>query len=389
MTRRLAVVASHPVQYYAPLFRELTNHIELKVFYGHKASKADQATAGFGVGFEWDVDLLSGYNHEFLENAAKTPGLDRFGDIDTPRIGCKLKEGGFDAVLVLGWYRKIFLQALWAAKLSGIPVIVRGDSHLETPRSRPKRLAKQALYPIFLRQFDAALFVGARNQAYWHHYGYPCSRMFASPHCVDTSWFASRATSEARLALRQRLGIQERTPVALFAGKLIEFKRPGDVISAVAHARQKGLPAEVLVAGSGPLDANLRILAAQHSVPLHMLGFCNQSHMPAAYAAADVLILPSTGRETWGLVVNEAMACGKPAILSDAVGCAPDFATAVGAARTFPLGDSVACAEVLCETLTQPPPVEGIKKISQKFSIDAAIEGIMLAVQSVTAAERK
>ena len=389
MTKRLAVVASHPVQYYAPLFRELARHIDLTVFYGHKASEADQAKTGFGVGFEWDVDLLSGYNHEFLDNVAKSPGVGRFGGIDTPLIGRKLKEGRFDAVLVLGWYLKSFLQALWAAKRSRIPVIVRGDSHLETPRSRTKRFAKQALYPMFLRQFDAALFVGARNQAYWRHYGYPHSRMFASPHCVDTAWFASRATSEARLDLRQRLGIHQRAPVALFAGKLIDFKRPGDVISAAAHARHKGVPAEVLIAGSGPLDADLRMLAAQHSVPLHMLGFCNKSQMPAAYAAADVLILPSTGRETWGLVVNEAIACGKPAILSDAVGCAPDFAADRGAARTFPLGDTAACAEVLCETLTHPPAVEAIVRMSQKFSIEAAVEGIMLAVQSVAAADRK
>lgn len=389
MTVSLAVVASHPVQYYAPLFRELARRVDLTVYYGHRASQSDQARAGFGVGFEWDVDLLSGYHHEFLDNVAKSPELGRFEGVDTPGIGYKLRGRRIDAVLVLGWYLKCFLQTLWAAKRSGIPILVRGDSHLETPRSLLKRLTKQALYPIFLRQFDAALIVGVQNRAYWRHYGYPQSRMFASPHCVDTAWFASRATAEAATELRQTLGISQNAPVALFAGKLVDFKRPGDLIVAAADARRKGLAVEVLIAGSGPLEADLRALAARHNVPLHILGFCNQSQMPAAYAASDVLVLPSNGRETWGLVANEALACGTPVILSDAVGCAHDFARNGRAARTFRMGDIAGCAGVLCETLAHPPPHEEIIRINQEFSIEAAVAGIMQAAQSVASTGRK
>lgn len=380
---RLAIVASHPVQYYAPLFRKLAQHVDLTVFYGHRATQSDQARAGFAVGFDWDVDLLSGYEAQFLENVARQPGLGRFSGVDTPVIAEKLKAGRYDAVLLLGWYLKSFLQALWAAKRLGIPVMVRGDSHLETPRSHLKRLGKDALYPFFLRQFDAALIVGARNKAYWRHYGYPEARMFASPHCVDTDWFAQRATQEAGRALRQRMGIACTTPVALFAGKLVAFKRPGDLIVAAAKARENGAPVEVLVAGSGPLEADLRALAANHSVPLHMLGFCNQSQMPAAYAAADALVLPSNGRETWGLVANEAIACGKPVILSDAVGCAPDLAGNGSAGRTFLLGDTAGCAEVLTETLAHPPSPAIIAMASQEHSMGAATEGIIRALQAV------
>ncbi|NBB23583.1 glycosyltransferase [Porphyrobacter sp. SLTP] len=379
----MAVVASHPVQYYAPLFRNLAGQLDLTVFYCHQADQTDQARAGFGVGFEWDVDLFSGYEAHFLENVARQPGLSRFGGVDTPAIAEKLRVGRFDAVLLLGWYLKSFLQALWAAKRMGIPTMVRGDSHLDTPRSFLKRVGKNALYPLFLRQFDAALIVGARNKAYWRHYGYPEARMFASPHCVDTDWFEKRATQKAGRVLRQRMGIASTTPVALFAGKLIAFKRPGDLIVAAAWARENGMPVEVLVAGSGPLEAELKALAAYHSVPLHMLGFCNQSQMPAAYAAADVLVLPSNGRETWGLVANEAIACGKPVILSNAVGCAPDLAGDGRAGRTFFLGDTVGCAEVLSETLANPPSLETIAKTSHKHSLDAATDGIIRALQAV------
>ena len=380
---KLAVVASHPVQYYAPLFRTLARQIDLTVFYGHRDTSEDQARAGFGVGFAWDVDLLSGYDHVFLENKARNPGLGRFGGVDTPQIGARLRSGGFDGVLLLGWYLKSFIQALVAAKRADIPVMVRGDSQLGTPRSSIKTLVKSATYPLFLRQFDAALVVGERNRAYWQHYGYPAARMFDSPHCIDTAWFAERATPVARAAVRDRFAIAPDKKIALFAGKLLEFKRPGDFIAGVAAARAYGVAVEAMIAGSGPLDADVRAQALALGVPLHMLGFCNQSEMPGAYAAADVLVLPSTGRETWGLVANEALACGCPVVLSDAVGSAPDLAADARVGQTFPLGDTDACGQRLASMLARSPDRQAIADMSKRYSLDAAAAGITRALAAI------
>ena len=237
---RLAIVASHPIQYHAPLFRELARRLDLTVFYAHRATPVDQASAGFGVGFEWDVDLLSGYEHAFLCNLAKRPRLDRFGGCDTPEIGARLAEGHFDAVLVLGWHVKTYLQAGLAAKRLGLPLLARGDSHLATPRPTVKKAVKAIAYPAFLRLFDAALYVGKRSRAYWRHYRYPAGRLFFSPHCVDTEWFAVRATEAARVALRARLGLADEAKVVLFAGKLVPFKRPLDLVSAAARLKAEG-----------------------------------------------------------------------------------------------------------------------------------------------------
>lgn len=373
---RLAIIASHPIQYYAPLFRTLADRLDLTVFYSHRVTQADQAKAGFGIGFDWDVDLLSGYRSEFLANVSRQPGLGRFGGVDTPEVGNRLRYGRFDAVLLMGWHLKSMVQALLAAKSLGIPVMVRGDSHLGTPRAFWKRLAKRLAYPTFLRLFDAALIVGERNRAYWRYYGYPKTRMFDAPHCVDNEWFADRATSAARTKLRRRLSISSDVKLLLFAGKLVSFKRPADLLEAAALVRASGNRVELAFAGAGPLEQELRARCAALALPSHFLGFCNQTEMPATYAAADLLVLPSNGRETWGLVANEALACGCPVVLANSVGCAPDMARHLGKRVLFAMGEIHAVAECIEVNIALPPPVDVIGRAAEAFSLGSAAAGI-------------
>lgn len=379
---RLAIVASHPIQYYAPLFRELARRLDLTVFYAHRVTPADQARAGFGVGFEWDVDLLSGYENAFLRNVAKRPGPDRFGGCDTPEIGARIAEGHFDAVLVLGWHLKAYLQAGFAAKCLRLPLLARGDSHLATPRPMVKRVVKAIAYRAFLRLFDAALYVGKRSRAYWTHYRYPATRLFFSPHCVDTEWFATRATEAARVALRARLGLADEAKVVLFAGKLMPFKRPLDLVSAAARLKLEGREMAVLVAGAGPLEHDMTAAARRAGVSLQLLGFCNQTEMPAVYAAADILALTSES-ETWGLVANEALACGRPVVLSDAVGAAPDLAADKTAGRVFPVGDVAALTAVLEDIIKSPPTPAMMAAKSEAYSLHSAADGIEAAALSI------
>src|SRR5262249_44634546 len=201
-------------------------------------------------------------------------------------------------------------------------------------------------------------------------------RLFFSPHCVDTLWFGSRATADERRRLRDRYAIAPETFLVLFAGKLVQFKRPIDLIGAAARCRARGLPTEVLVAGSGELEADLKAAAAASGVRLHMLGFRNQTEMPAAYAAADCLVLPSDGCETWGLVANEALACCRPIIVSNACGCAPDLACDGQVGRTFPAGNREALADAIGALAVTPPSPSAIAALSEAYSIEAAVNGI-------------
>lgn len=373
---RLAVVASHPVQYQAPLFRELASRIELHVYFAHRANAEDQAAAGFDVPFEWDVDLLTGYAHSFLQNVASRPGLQQFAGCDTPSISVELRQRRPDVLLVMGWGLKCFWQAIWAAKRIGVPVMVRGDSHLGTPRSASKRAAKTVSYPLLLRVFDIALYVGERSRSYWEHYGYPTTRLIFSPHCIDNDWFARRATAAARAELRAANGISSDAKVVVFAGKLLAPKRPLDLIAASGLLKSQGLELTILVAGAGPLAEEMAVSARSAGVRTVQLGFRNQTEMPAAYAAADMLALTSDS-ETWGLVANEALACGVPIVISDACGCASDLAADKTAGCIFSVGNIHALAAALKDVIETPPSCNAIAAKAACYTLSAAADGVL------------
>ena len=384
---RLGVLATHPIQYHAPLFRRLADALDLHVYFAHRQTAEGQAAAGFGVAFEWDVDLLEGYPHTFLENRARQPSTDTFTGCSTPEIAGVIARERFDAFLVAGWYNRSYWQAMAACWRTGTPLLVRGDSQLVTPRSRAKQAAKQVVYRAFIPRFSGYLVVGERSRDYYLHYGADPARMHFVPHFVDSDFFRRGAEAAGwGRPLRESLGYDDGALVLLFAGKFIPKKRPLDVIAAAARLRQRGRDARVLLVGSGELEGALRAEAARLDVPTHFAGFKNQTELPAYYAAGDLLALPSDGAETWGLVVNEAFACGTPAVVSDAVGCGPDLVDEGRTGATFPLGDVDALAaavERLAPALGTDAVARALEAKVQTYSLDQAVEGTLAAVEAV------
>lgn len=391
---RVGILTSHPIQYQAPWFRALAAAVDLEVFFCHRQSAAEQGRAGFGVAFNWDIDLLSGYRHRFLKNVAAKPGVNHFAGCDTPEIREVIRGGNFDGFIVSGWQLKAYWQAVRACRAARVPVFVRGDSQLRTPRSRLKRLLKEVVYRPLLRQFDGFLVVGERNKEYLAHYGVPGAKMFPVRHFVDNEWFAARANeaSGQRVALRKEWGAGADDRVALFIGKFIPLKRPADFVGALAGLKERNVKNVGVFVGAGELEPELRQRAAQTGVRAHFAGFKNQSQLPACYAAADVLVLPSDS-ETWGLVVNEAMACGTPAIVSDAVGCVPDLIVEGKTGFTYPCGNVPALVSAL-EKMVQLRR-EGfdfpanLATLMNRYSVAAAVRGTVDGVQRLVDAKRQ
>ena len=198
---------------------------------------------------------------------------------------------------------------------------------------------------MLLRQFDGFLSPGVRVRDYLQWYGVPERRIFHVPHAVDNQMFAAAAAPyqqpDVRAAARLRWGIDPDAFVVLFVGKLTPSKRPLNVVRAMARLAPG---ATLMVVGSGPLESAVRDEAARLNVAIKMVGFLNQSELGEPYGLADCLTLPSDFPETWGLVVNEALATGLPCVVSNAVGCAPDLIRDGETGYVYPLDDIEALA---------------------------------------------
>ena len=340
---RVAILTTHPIQYQVPWFRLLaeTEGIDLMVFFCMLPNDAQQGV-GFGVAFQWDIPLLEGFQYRVLKNVAKVPSVTSFKGCDSPEVYDVLKTEKYDALIVNGWIVKSCIQALWACRRLDIPCIVRGESNA----FRPRKFWKWHLHCVLLKQYAAFLAIGRSNRKFYLDHKVSSQRIFMTPYCVDNAFFAEHAAyfRSQRTRYRTEWGIPEDATVFLFVGKFEIKKRPMDVLEAF---RSRPTSAHLLMVGSGELLEKCRQFAADLCLPVSFAGFMNQKEIPRAYAVADVMILPSDHRETWGLVVNEAMACGLPAVVSDQVGCHPDLIVNGETGYTFELGDTDTLADIV------------------------------------------
>ncbi len=172
----------------------------------------------------------------------------------------------------------------------------------------------------------------------------------------------------------------------LFVGRLVDSKRPMDVVQAVARLRSSGQPVDLVIAGAGELQGSMEEAARAAGLDAQFLGFVNQSRLPSVYASSDVVVLPSIAIETWGLVVNEAMACGVPAVVSDAVGCGPDLIQPGATGAVAPLGDVPALATSIASVLAFDPSLtRGHWRAHGGYSPARAAGGVLEAADALAA----
>jgi glycosyltransferase involved in cell wall biosynthesis len=392
---RLGIVVSHPIQYQTPMFQALARHpnIDPLVLYCHRALPHEQADAGFGVPFDWDVPLFEGYSYRFLDNIARKPDLGSFRGLDTPHIDEIIRRENFDAVLVSGWHFKSYWQAIRSCWKSRTPVMVRGDSHLHVESSSFRRLVKGISHRCLLRRFDACLAVGKWSAEYFRNYGVRPERIFVVPHAPDRERILSGWRQERLrvLKIRESWGLPENHVVFLFAGKFVVRKRPLDFIEAIHRAASRGSPVRGLMVGDGPLRAACEREAARLDAPVRFAGFLNQTAILQAYASADVLVLPSSS-ETWGLVVNEAMICGLPCMVSDRVGCGPDLIQSGETGWVFPAEDVSRLADAMEAAARGRAATADMgckaRVLSASFSPEIAADQVAQAIRSIAVRRR-
>ena len=344
---RLAYVVSHPIPYQAPLLRRLAQEpdIDLTVFFYSDHTVKGYADIGFGgVQVKWDTPLLEGYRNKLLPIVRHRKAKKTFWTPFNRGFHRALKKGKFDAVWLHGYWSINSILTMIAAKVLGIPVLVRVDSTLnDHPRSRFRLAIKRLFFSIARHFMHAVLPVSSMNRDYWAHYLGPDFPSFMVPYAVDNTYFqnASAIASCSREEFRQQLSLEQDRPVILFASKLLSRKRCIDLIDAYLGIRPTpgGKRPYLLIVGDGSERAACEAkVRAAGEADVRFLGFQNQSQLAPFYDLCDLFVLPSA-RDSFALTVNEVMNAGKTIIVSDDMGTQPDLITDGVNGKVFPAGD--------------------------------------------------
>ncbi len=352
----LAILTTHPIQYQVPLWQALARdgRVPFEVWYLTHHAVRQSHDSEFKKSFAWDLDLLHGYPHRSLRVPdGATPTTFARCRITEPLVPL-LRDRGVRAVWIQGWQVAAYWQMAWAARRASCQLWLRGESNDLAPTIRWKEPIKRLLLGRLFSRVDAFLCIGTANRRFYRRYGVPESRLYSAPYAVDNERFVAQAAAlrPQRPRLRRDLGIPDDAFCILFCGKFIPKKHPMELVRAaqllrVSHPHVK---IHLLFVGSGELgdslrtacavafdaDTNANLVAVANNVeriggpPASFAGFLNQTEISNAYLAADCLVLPSDYGETWGLVVNEALASGLPCIVSDRCGSAGDLGTLRG-----------------------------------------------------------
>ncbi|MCC6212372.1 MAG: glycosyltransferase [Burkholderiales bacterium] len=359
----------------------------LKVFFTWHGGTDEVVDYGFRRAFKWDIPLTEGYESEVVRNVSADPGTHRFTGLRNPALVDAVLSWQPDVVHLTGYAWLSHLRALRAFHRRGLPVVFRGDSHLlDASTGHARGWLKRRVLRTVYRWPAAFLCVGAANRAYYSAMGVGPDRLYACPHSIDVARFAADAPAreaEAR-EWRRELGIAQGTRVLLFAGKFEPRKRPLELMRAFLAAE---LPESVLVmVGDGELGDEVKRIAGGAPERLHVLPFQNQSRMPVVYRLGDLFVLPSAYAETWGLAVNEAMACGRAAVVSSRVGCSVDMVDASCGAE-FPADDWPSLTAIVSRLVRDPERLRrmGLEaaRRAAKFDIEATATTTLNCVRDV------
>lgn len=390
---KLAVVTSHPVQYQAPLFRKIAAHrrIDLKVYYCSHHGVELSFDQGFGQAFKYDVPLMDGYQYEFLRNWT----LWRFPNhgikgLFNPGVIIKILKGSYAAIFIHDFIQPTSVLACLSSFAKSVPVLFHGEASLLNPKPSHKwfRVLKNLYFTMLFRIPGRFLAIGTYNKDFYRYFGVSKDKIFLTPYSVDNEFFQKSAAQCKGLKYqnRRKLGITKSVPVILYVGKLIERKKPLDLLKAFEYVKIK-FDAALLFLGDGAQRVDLeKYVWDKNIADVHFIGFKNQTELSKYYELSDVFVLPSQ-REPWGLVVNEAMVHGMPVIVSDAVGAAPDLVRSRENGFVYPACDVNALIDCLSQVLSDKELRQSMGRksleIISNWNYDGCVDGILAALDSL------
>jgi glycosyltransferase involved in cell wall biosynthesis len=386
---RLAVVATHPTQITAPIYRRLASNPSLDLIVAYCSLQGAEAALDreFGVEVKWDVPLLDGYSWVQIPNRSFRPGVGHFLGLINPGLWGWLRKGNFDAVLVhTGYLHCSYWIVIAAAKTQRIPLIFATDAVTLASRvaSRWKKSVKAFLVPRIYNLNEIVAVASSAGKGFIRGLGIPEGRIVLVPNVVDNEWWIREAEMVDRAVVRTEWSIPESSRVVLFCAKLQPWKRPQDVLRAFAKADVRDT--YLVLGGEGPLRAGLEAEAKSLGINerTRFLGFVNQTRLPRVYRACDLFIVPSEF-DPCPFVVCEAMLCGCPVVLSDEIRGRFDLVRDGVTGFIYPCGDIGALAAILSNAMANPDRLKDLSSAAAAriatWSPRESVSATVLAVE--------
>jgi glycosyltransferase involved in cell wall biosynthesis len=314
---KLMVLTEIVSPYRIPVFNCLADSLGqgLKVlFMGKTSSNRRWRVPTEAIRFDYEV--LKGFR---FRGPSWLKGFDRFVN---PGVCAAIRRFRPSLLVIGGYHHPTSLLALRCANRESIPVYLWSESTDRDWRSGSRMVER--VKRAFVRRCDGVLVPGAASRTYIERYTAPDQPIETAPNSAESPDFSAGlgAAEGERAATRRRWGLEGFT--AIFVGRLSREKGLARALDVLEICRHDGLDATLLVVGDGPERRRHETSARRLGIRAVFTGFAQPRELPALYAAADVALVPSES-EPWGLVVNEAMACGLPVLCTMEVGSGKDL----------------------------------------------------------------
>lgn len=388
--KKIAILSSHPIQYFAPLYAHLSKnpHLDITVLYCSDFGTKNSYDHGFKQAFQWDIDLLSGYTYEFIGKNYSLREPKGFFSLICPSIINILYKNRFDVIWIHGHNYLVNILAIVFSKIFGTKILMRCETHLLLSRNKVKRAIRPFVLGSLYKICDAFLAIGTKNQNFYLSLGIPISKIFLTPYTTDNDRFIESIENqrENKKSLLKDIGIFNDYPNVLYISKLQKRKNP-DLLIKAASKIQRYMNFNLIIAGSGEMLEECVALTKNLDVSnVFFPGFVNQKTVPSFFAVADIFVLLSHS-EPWGLVINEAMSARLPIIASDEVGATADLVDSNNGfliSRANELEETVQALKILLQNpdLRTAMGLQSLSKI-QSWDFSATESGFLKALDSL------
>lgn len=237
----------------------------------------------------------------------------------------KLQQLNPSVIMLVGYSLRINRQTAYWAKMNNIPIVLVSDTTYQDKKRYP---IFEFIKKKFVKTFDAAFVAGVRSKDYLISLGLNREKITVGCDVVDNEYFYNwKFSNEVNKFQQLSIKLPDKK-FFLFVGRFIKEKNITSLIYAYDQYSRKidnQKKMDLVFCGSGPEEEKLKKIISSLGINgIHFEGFIDYKILPFYYAKASCLILPSFS-ETWGLVVNEAMASSLPVLVSEKCGCTPDL----------------------------------------------------------------